>query len=46
MVSLQRDNKGKAAELQELQGQLAESKEEIERLESELRKAGEIIEAI
>ena len=46
MVRLQRDNKGKAAELQELQGQLAESKEETENLESELRKAAEIIGAI
>lgn len=29
IVRLQRDNKGKAAELQELQSQLAENKEEI-----------------
>lgn len=29
IVRLQRDNKGKAAEMQELQSQLAENKEEI-----------------
>lgn len=43
---MQRDNKGKKAEVQELQGQLDEIKEEIDDLTDKFKKATEIIEVL
>lgn len=45
-MRLQRDNKGKAGELEQLQAQLAENREEIEDLNDKLAKANEIIAAL
>ncbi len=46
IIRLQRDNKAKAGEVEELQGQLAENKEDIDDLTDKLKKAQEIIDAL
>jgi chromosome segregation ATPase len=46
IIRIQRDNKAKAGEVEELQAQLAENKEDIDDLSDKLKKAQEIIDAL